>query len=138
MKTVTVITVLLTSMALSACSNMNKNDNSPSSRKTTGDIMKGQYGSSKKNQPETFRKGTGSWKVSPAHTPNYSDYTRTEAKELNGIFPRLPNPDLCMYVYPHLSGENATIPGYTSCFSMYDKNEYALPGEMLATWQHKK
>jgi conjugative transfer region lipoprotein (TIGR03751 family) len=62
-------------------------------------------------------------------------YTRSEAKELKGIFPRLPNPDLCMYVYPHLSLEEATIPGYSSCFSLYDKNHYALPGEMPATLQ---
>ena len=51
---------------------------------------------------------------------NYTAYTRTEQRELNGLFPRLPNPDLCMYVYPHLSGEGSTIPGYTSCFPMYE------------------
>lgn len=60
---------------------------------------------------------------------NYAGYTRSEQTELNGLFPRLPNPDLCMYVFPHLSGEGATIPGYTSCFPMYKTNQYALPGE---------
>jgi conjugative transfer region lipoprotein (TIGR03751 family) len=60
---------------------------------------------------------------------NYTAYTRTEQQELNGLFPRLPNPDLCMYVYPHLSGEGSTVPGYTSCFPLYKQNQYALPGE---------
>jgi conjugative transfer region lipoprotein (TIGR03751 family) len=39
-----------------------------------------------------------------------------------------------MYVYPHLSNEQATVPGYTSCFPLYDRNQYALPGEMNAAW----
>ena len=73
----------------------------------------------------------------PYVVPDMADYTRTQAKELNGIFPRLPNPDVCMYIDPHLSIEGATIPGYTSCFSMYEKNQYALPGEMTAIWQKR-
>lgn len=64
-----------------------------------------------------------------AQITNYTAYTRQEQSELNGLFPRLPNPDLCMYVYPHLSGEGSTIPGYTSCFPMYKTNQYAMPGE---------
>ncbi len=30
-------------------------------------------------------------------------YTRTAANEIRNLFPRLPNPDLVLYVYPHLS-----------------------------------
>ena len=73
----------------------------------------------------------------PRGDTNYKAYTRTQRNELNGIFPRLPNPDLCMYVFPHLSGENATVPGYSSCFAMYDTNQYALPGETSAIWQDR-
>ena len=32
-------------------------------------------------------------------------YTRTAANEIRNLFPRLPNPDLVMYVYPHLAIE---------------------------------
>lgn len=73
----------------------------------------------------------------PAGETNHEAYSRNAKKELNGLFPRLPNPDLCMYVYPHLSSENATVPGYTSCFAMYDTNQFALPGEMNAIWQQR-
>lgn len=136
MKMKIVITVLLISVGLSACSN-NKVGTTGGSKKTSKQIMQSLQG--KKN--ESFRRGPQRWQSSPsASVPvrSNADYTRTEAKELHGLFPRLPNPDLCMYVFPHLSPENATVPGYTSCFSMYDKNQYALPGEMMATWQHKQ
>lgn len=73
----------------------------------------------------------------PTGDTNYKAFTRDQHNELNGIFPRLPNPDLCMYVFPHLSSERATIPGYSSCFAMYDNNHYALPGEMSAIWQDR-
>ncbi len=133
MKMNTVFTVLLISLALSACSN-NKPLSSGGSKKTPRDIMKNLQG----NRSENFRRGPQNWRTSPANSTNYSDYTRSEAKELHGLFPRLPNPDLCMYVYPHLSSEKATVPGYTSCFALYDTNQYALPGELITSWQQRK
>ncbi|WP_265534725.1 TIGR03751 family conjugal transfer lipoprotein [Pseudomonas saponiphila] len=57
-------------------------------------------------------------------------YTRTAASEIRNLFPRLPNPDLVLYVYPHLSGtEQAPIPGYSTVFPFYQRVQYALPGE---------
>jgi conjugative transfer region lipoprotein (TIGR03751 family) len=57
-------------------------------------------------------------------------YTRTAANEIRNLFPRLPNPDLVMYVYPHLSGtEQAPVPGYSTVFPFYQRVQYALPGE---------
>ena len=57
-------------------------------------------------------------------------YTRTETNEIHNLFPRLPNPDLVLYVYPHLSGtEQAPIPGYSTVFPFYQRVQYALPGE---------
>lgn len=59
-----------------------------------------------------------------------SGYTRTAANETRNLFPRLPNPDLCFYVYPHLSQEGLPVPGYSSCIPMYETTHYALPGEI--------
>ncbi|KPB13112.1 Conjugal transfer protein [Pseudomonas syringae pv. syringae] len=57
-------------------------------------------------------------------------YTRTAANEIHNLFPRLPNPDLVLYVYPHLSGtEQAPVPGYSTVFPFYRRVQYALPGE---------
>ena len=57
-------------------------------------------------------------------------YTRTAANEIYRQFERLPNPDLVMYVFPHLAGsEPAPVPGYTTVFPFYRRVQYAMPGE---------
>ena len=58
-------------------------------------------------------------------------YTREAFNEIDVLFPRLPNPTLVMYVFPHLAGTaRAPVPGYTTAFPMYEQVEYALPGEV--------
>ena len=60
-------------------------------------------------------------------------YTRDAFNEIDALFPRLPNPSLVMYVFPHLAGdEQAPVPGYATAFPMYEQVEYALPGEVPA------
>ena len=60
-------------------------------------------------------------------------YTRDAFNELDVHFPRLPNPSLVMYVFPHLAGaERVPVPGYATTFPMYRQVEYALPGEVPA------
>ncbi|WP_137821620.1 TIGR03751 family conjugal transfer lipoprotein [Pseudomonas sp. D(2018)] len=59
-------------------------------------------------------------------------YTRTAANEIYRQFHRLPNPDLLMYVFPHLAGSDPVpVPGYTTLFPLYQRVQYALPGERL-------
>ena len=58
-------------------------------------------------------------------------YARDACNEIDGLFPRLPNPTLVMYVFPHLTGETrAPVPGYATAFPMYAQVEYALPAEV--------
>ena len=58
-------------------------------------------------------------------------YVRDAYNELDTLFPRLPNPTLVMYVFPHLAGvERLPVPGYSTTFPMYRQVEYALPGEV--------
>ena len=60
-------------------------------------------------------------------------YTRDAFNEIDILFPRLPNPTLVMYVFPHLAGETqAPVPGYATAFPLYEQVEYALPGEIPA------
>ena len=57
-------------------------------------------------------------------------YTRTAANEVELLFPRLPNPDVFIYVPAHLATElRIPVPGYTTAVPLYDRVEYALPGE---------
>jgi len=59
-------------------------------------------------------------------------YTRTAQNEIYRQFHRLPNPDLLMYVFPHLAGSDPVpVPGYTTLFPLYQRVQYALPGERV-------
>ncbi len=70
--------------------------------------------------------------VPPAQSLDYIPYTRTVDNELEVLFPRLANPDLAIYVYPHLATRTrAPIPGYTTVIPLYERVEYRLPGEDL-------
>lgn len=54
---------------------------------------------------------------------------RTALAGIENRFPRLYNPDLVMYVMPHLSKGKYPVPGYVTVFPMYETVEYAMPGE---------
>lgn len=59
-----------------------------------------------------------------------ASYTRTAQNEIASQFKRLPNPDLVMYVFPHLAGTDPVpVPGYSTVFPLYQRVQYAMPGE---------
>ena len=58
-----------------------------------------------------------------------SNYTRSAATELTTRFPRVPNPTLVMFVFPHIVGGDMPVPGYVTTFPLWDNAPYALPGE---------
>ena len=69
--------------------------------------------------------------VPEARAAEEPSYTRTAANELELLFPRLPNPDIYIHVLPHLATEaRVPVPGYTTAVPLYERVEYALPGEM--------
>ena len=60
-----------------------------------------------------------------------SQVLRDSLTELDLHFSRLPNPTLVMYVFPHLAGPSRVpVPGYATTFPMFERPEYALPGEV--------
>ena len=70
-------------------------------------------------------------RTTEAGTDALHGYTRKAHNEIDTIFPRLPNPTLVVYIYPHLAGEEGLpVPGYATTFPMYERVEYALPGEV--------
>ena len=54
-------------------------------------------------------------------------------RQIEQRFARVPNPDLVMYVFPHLARGKYPVPGYFTAFPMYEQVEYLLPGEGYAT-----
>lgn len=89
------------------------------------------------NDPMAVREALGNRPIIDGDGALHS-YTRDAQNEIDTTFPRLPNPSLVMYVFPHLAGnEQVPVPGYVTTFSMYERVEYALPGEVPTKLQRK-
>ena len=89
------------------------------------------------NDPMAVRESLGNRSIVDSEGSLHG-YTRDAINEIDTTFPRLPNPNLVMYVFPHLAGdEQVPVPGYVTTFPMYDRVEYALPGEVPARSQRK-
>ena len=68
--------------------------------------------------------------MAPRPEPLYQDYLRTAANEIKVLFPRLENPDIEVFIFPHLATANRVpVPGYATVIPLYESVEYALPGE---------
>ena len=107
----------------------------------TGPTMKEVYdhhfeGRNNQSSPQEYRAplvDPVTQKVRPIgeEATDLSGYTRESYNETQLVFQRLPNPDLVMYVFPHLSGpEQLPVPGYSTAFPFYETVQYALPGEV--------
>lgn len=63
-------------------------------------------------------------------TSRQQQAARNDGNATKALFRRLPNPDLEMYIFPHLAGsEGVPVPGYTTVLPFYNRVQYALPGE---------
>lgn len=73
---------------------------------------------------------------------DFPEFSRVNLKgEINTKFPKLPNPEFTMYVYPHLTKRGGLpIPFYATEWNLYEKDHYAKPGEVVkkrkAKYQH--
>lgn len=126
-------TVIVTLISLlSACASQTKDDLLPQ----TGPTMEEVY----RNHENNLSAGTVSGQAAFAgirerqagnHDADLDGYTRDANREIQQQFPRLPNPTLVMFVYPHLStASRLPVPGYSTAFPLYERTEYAIPGEM--------
>lgn len=72
----------------------------------------------------------GEKQMAPRPAPLYDDYIRTSANEIKVLFPRLENPDIGIFIFPHLAtANNVPVPGYSTVIPLYESVQYALPGE---------
>jgi conjugative transfer region lipoprotein (TIGR03751 family) len=59
------------------------------------------------------------------------------AAQIKHLFPALPNPELYMYVKPHVVGSSgAAVPAYMTRFTLYERTHYALPNEVVSKIKH--
>ncbi len=83
-----------------------------------------------RSDPMALRRALGN---RPVLAEQAEGYVRDARNEIDTRFPRVPNPTLVMFVFPHLAGEEQVpVPGYATTFPMYERVEYALPGEAPA------
>ena len=82
-------------------------------------------------QRSSHRQAIGGQPLPNSGIEHYQGFVREAANEIDTVFPRLPNPTLVMYIFPHLSGSERTpVLGYVTTFPFYETVEYALPGEV--------
>ena len=141
LRTAILTLVIFSPLILSGCSNHEiLPDTGPDIQQVYLRHIGGQIGRSypedtkkkaKKNGDQVDAKGV---RYRPVHDgeADLVDYTRTAANEIDQLFPVLPNPQLVIYVYPHFTGKGRPVPGYSTVTRMYDRVEYAMPGEWIA------
>ena len=121
----------LTSLALAGCAST-KDAVLPQDGPSMKAIYEGHVREMNARDPQVLRHELGNRSVLTGEAA-LQGYTREAFNEIDVLFPRLPNPTLVMYVFPHLAGETqAPVPGYATAFPMYEQVEYALPGEVPA------
>lgn len=82
-----------------------------------------------KERSAALKETAGGSELPKGAHPQLAGYTREAHNEIEALFPALPNPQLVLYVYPHLGEDGAPVPGYATAFPLYERVEYALPGE---------
>lgn len=130
------LTVLVAASLLAGCSVSGKRE-SPINELTKGsptvvDVYRGRVSTqatSRDNQPqERLRAASTARGIVQGDGDTQRYWSALEP--LQQRFARVPNPDLVMVVYPHLSKGKYPVPGYVTVFPMYDQTHYALPGEV--------
>ncbi len=73
----------------------------------------------------------------PIDGEDYISDLPPHAAQIKHLFPALPNPELYMYVKPHVVGASgAAVPAYMTRFTMYERTHYAMPNEVVAKVKH--
>ncbi len=128
------MTVLCCSLALSACTTPGANTIPKGGSMTMTDIYRHETSGGENRQsvsPDDLTKLRASLVQDKGQT-DYVGYTATSINETDNLFHKLPNPEIAVYVFPHmvsLNGEYFPKPGLSTGFFLYKQNHYAMPNE---------
>jgi conjugative transfer region lipoprotein (TIGR03751 family) len=118
--------------ALAGCAAGSKLNTIPQDGLTMEQIYRRHMGTARVRDMQEARSAIGHAGGSEAAL--FRRYQEASVQDTEVRFERLPNPDLVMYVAPHLSPNGRyPIPGYSTVFPLYESVEYAMPGE--APWR---
>ena len=122
-------TLSLISLVLAGCTST-KDTVLPQDGPSMKAIYDGHIDEINARDPQVIRRALGNRPLDTGEAA-LQGYAREAFNEIDVRFPRLANPTLVMYVFPHLAGgTRAPVPGYATAFPMYEQVEYALPGEI--------
>lgn len=147
------LTILLVSTALTGCMTPGKNIIPQGGDMTMADIYKQETGledstspmdSSEPSQASTTIDAQQSLSDDPNFRANpaqihglpethYAGFVEEGSQSINALYKPFPNPEIGMYVYPHLitsDGESFIKPGMNTAFFMFKDNAMAMPGEI--------
>lgn len=130
-RTMAIIIVLLATGLLNGCST-SKEEMLPAGDNTMLELWQGEDGSGSTRNAVVARNSLRRPLTDYEQQASVADdrsYSRSQQSEISQQFPRLPNPDLVMYVFPHLADGNTPVPGYSTVFPFYSQVQYAMPGE---------
>lgn len=120
--------MVLTSCAMSGTNKLDQGGDLTMSdiynQKTGGAVGTESELSSVKNQLNGMTGATNQIVINP------SAYERSSS--INRQFKQMDNPQIGLYVFAHIvasEGDQEPVPGYTTAFFMYKKNNFALPSE---------
>jgi conjugative transfer region lipoprotein (TIGR03751 family) len=117
MRIIMILMLGISSISLTACSSMSGNvvPESGPTMEQVYDNMETADATYKSRPPE----------IRPRNTLPLNAMT-------DASFHKLPNPELKMYVFPHLAGnDEVPVPGYYTVFNAYTQDHYALPNEII-------
>lgn len=126
------LTLILISifLELTGCATSGKNTIPQTGDMTMADIYKQETGLTPAN--ETAGNYNGLANIRAKIAPQKSGYITANKIQTENLFKPLPNPEIPIYVYPHLVQQDngVPIPGYTTAFFLYKKNHFAMPSEV--------
>lgn len=144
MRTHKILMLAIASISLTACSSMFGNvvPQSGPSMEQVYDGMHAKTSASQHAQPNAVEASTDTTELTVLRqnvkltTPvnAQSVLVNADTKSIQQAFHKLPNPELVMYIYPHLAGsDQVPIPGYSTEFSVYEHDYYALSQEAMGS-----
>lgn len=119
---------LIMILLLTGCST-SKEEILPKGNNTMRDIWQSKVGEIKteKRQERAIQRGLLGSDNPPNHLINKSEIQQAK-KHIQHHFPRLPNPDMVIYIYPHFVGSEPTpIPSYSTVFLFIAKCNMPYP-----------
>jgi conjugative transfer region lipoprotein (TIGR03751 family) len=124
------VSILLCLLLISGCST-SKEEMLPAGDHTMLELWNGEDGSGSLTRQAASARSSSTLRRPITEDERLADrnYSRDQESEITQLFPRLPNPDMVMYIYPHLADGNTPVPGYSTVFPFYKEMQYAMPGE---------